>query len=469
MKKGLFLVLALAMNLYACGQQDKSKLERKLNSYLNQLEENGFNGSVLIASQGTPLVVRGLGYADTEAGIKNTATTVFDIGSITKQFTGAAILKLEMQGKLSVDDAISKYLKIPTHRNDISIHHLLTHSSGLPAAIGDDYEWISEDNFIRQAMTTKRLFEPGEAYEYSNVGYTLLAMIIEKVSGVSYEAYLFKNLWKPAGMYKTGYQVPDYSSGEIAVGYRNNNRWGTPVEKWDRRGPTWHLKGNGGILSTVEDMYKWHQALLENDILSDKAKAKYYKKHIKEYEDGNSYYGYGWAVFPTSRNTELIAHNGGNGIFFADFWRYLTENITLIIMTNSAKRSYHNLCGELSRIIREPDYLPRMIPTREDSEVFTETAATSLADSFIAAIVKNDASEWQNFILNQTTQEFQNITSMDGHMKMFSQIHKELSDKKVSGITVSGDEITIVFQEDIVVTMGMEETKNGIKISGIIL
>ncbi len=332
-------------------QAQHTTLKEKISEYLEKMEETGFSGSVLVAHKGEVLLSGGYGYSDRAEQRENTAQTVFDIGSITKQFTAAAILKLEMMGKLSVQEKMSKYIDgVPADKQTITLHHLLTHSAGFSGAIGHDYVSIETAKFVQEAFAKPLLFEPGRQYEYSNVGYSLLGIIVEKLSGETYEAFLRKQLWLPAGMKHTGYQ--EASFGDIAVGYQGKKRWGKPTEKeWASDGPYWHLKANGGVLSTVEDMYRWHQALLGDEILNAVAKAKYYQPHIEEGEGAGSYYAYGWAIFPTPRNTHLIAHNGGNGIFFADMWRYLEEDITVIFMTNEAKRKFEDIVPKIVKTI----------------------------------------------------------------------------------------------------------------------
>lgn len=193
--------------------------------------------------------------------IKNSPKTVYDIGSITKQFTAAAILKLEMQGKLSTNDKISKFFDgIPADKQQITIHDLLRHQSGLISNIGRDYEKITEKEFLDKVFSSKLQFSIGSSFSYSNIGYSLLAIIIEKASNQSYETYLYENLWEPSQMEMTGYKRPAFDKKMIAIGYENDNKvWGKPTDKeWDGVSPYWHLKGNGGILSTTEDLYKWH-------------------------------------------------------------------------------------------------------------------------------------------------------------------------------------------------------------------
>ncbi|WP_299442970.1 serine hydrolase domain-containing protein [uncultured Aquimarina sp.] len=450
-----FLKLALIVSiLISCKQQpviaqatgeNSSSNKEKIANYLDQLEDNGFSGSVLVAQHGKILLEKGYGYADRENKVKYTEKTVSTIGSITKQFTGAAILTLEMQGKLSVTDKLSTYFEnVPNDKKDITLHHLLTHSAGLPPAIGDDYEEITTDEFIEKTLRRKLLFEPGTGYEYSNVGYSVLGIIIEKLSGMSYEAYLSENLWKPAGMNQTGYQMPSF--GNIAVGYRKDRKWGRTTERaWANDGPYWHLKANGGVLSTVQDMYKWHEALLGNKILNEDAKTKLYGKHVEEGEGSGSYYGYGWAIFPTPRNTELIAHNGGNGVFFADMWRYLEEGITIIIMTNSVKRSYERITSQIAGILLKPDFIPEVSKESAKNPI-TGEMADQLVKDFMNAVNTDDQNNWKTFLELRTLSSFFNSFPLEEHLKFFKKFHEKLQGGKVAEIKLSEDEIELIVE-----------------------
>ncbi len=453
------------------GTKEDSVTNTKLDTYLNQLEENNFSGSVLVAQNGKILLEKGYGYANRDQSVLCAPSTVFDIGSITKQFTGAAILKLEMQRRLSVQDKLSDYFTdLPQDKKDITLHHLLTHSSGLPPAIGDDYTEIGAQEFVNEAFGRKLLFEPGSAYEYSNVGYSILGIIIEKVSGASYEEYLTKHLWMPAGMNQTGYQQPKF--GEIAVGYKNHKKWGKPTDKkWSANGPYWHLKANGGVLSTVQDMYKWHLALLDNKILDAKAKAKYFKKHIEEGEGANSYYGYGWAIFPTPRNTELIAHNGGNGIFFADMWRYLDEDITIITMTNAVNRKVERITSNIAGILLKPGFEPKFAKDMNTEEIDGEIV-DRLIEKFMNAIASSDKSAWKSFIEKHTASHFMNSFPMEQHLNFFEDFHNKLNGGEVVEIRLQENN-EVVFHvktkdEISVINFGIViEAKDKLKIEGI--
>lgn len=364
----LFLSVAGVSFAQNTGFRATPKTVKNVEGYLEKLEKIGYSGSALVALNGKPVISRGFGYSDVERKLKNSPKTIFDIGSITKQFTAAAILKLEMQGKLSTGDKITKYFQnVPPDKADMTIHQLLRHSGGLPGGVGGDYEKISEAEFVKKVLASPLRFPAGTRFSYSNVGYSLLTLIVEKVSGQSYEQYLYENLWKPAGMDVTGYTRPNFDKNLIAAGYRKDERWGKPTEKeWEKDAPFLHLKGNGGILSTTGDLWKWDRALAADKILSKEAKVKYYFPALRADETGRSHYGYGWDVFKTDRNTTRIWHNGSNGVFFADFYRYIDEGVTIILLTNSWQGSFNNTGRVISRIIFDADFEP-VVPIADNA------------------------------------------------------------------------------------------------------
>jgi CubicO group peptidase (beta-lactamase class C family) len=378
MKKIIFVILlTLGFNTASFAQKIiSSKTINKIENYLAEFEKAGFAGTALIELDGKIIISKGYGYRNFELKEKNTSNTIFDIGSLTKQFTAAAILKLEMQGKLSTSDTITKYFQnVPVDKTNITVHDLLRHQSGLEGEVGEDYEPISDQDFINAVMKSTLKFKVGSDYSYSNIGYSLLAIIIEKVSGQEYEEYLYENLWKPSEMESTGYSRPNFDSDLIAIGYNKNYlNLGKPTEKnWNGKAPYRHLLGNGGILSTSEDMYKWHKALLSENILTKEAKNKLYHPTIRPNENNKAIYAYGWDVSKTNRNTFRVWHNGTNNIFYADFMRFIDENTTLILMSNKTFRGTDQLNFEIAKIIFNKNYKPA-IPKldNETNQKFTE-------------------------------------------------------------------------------------------------
>lgn len=312
---------------------------RKLDAYLSKIEERGYSGAVIAAKNGEIVLRKGYGYANREKKIPITPDAVFTVGSITKQFTGAAILKLEMQGKLRVGDTIDRYFSdVPDDKKRITIHQLLTHTAGLPDSLGGDFDMTAtKDAVKRAAMASKLRWKPGTKHAYSNVGYSLLGMIVEKASGMTYEQFLWKYLFEPADMMHTGYLIPKFDPDTLAIGYRQNKAWGTVLgHPMLEDGPCWHLRANGGIHSTINDLYKWHLALNKTAILSDEAKKKYFAPHVDE-GYGDSFYGYGWVNFKTPGGQHFLGHDGGNPFFFADFRRYVEDDSVLVHAMNNTK------------------------------------------------------------------------------------------------------------------------------------
>lgn len=333
----------------------------RVDQHLSRLEAFGFAGVVLIEKNNQVLLSKGYGLADQAAQRPFTPQTVFDIGSITKQFTAAAILKLEMEGKLSVSDPIARFFEnVPSDKQAITLHHLLTHTSGLQDTFGDDYEPMTRDDLALKALQSKLLAPPGERHSYSNAGYSLLGIVIEKVSGQPYETVLHNKLFAPAGMTRTGYRIPKWRPASLAHGYRADADWGTPLDHaWAADGPWWNLRANGGLLSTVEDLRSWDAALKGERILSAAAKAKLTTPYVKEDAAGSSYYGYGWAISTTPRNTKLVAHDGSNGVFYADFRRYIDDGVVVIAASTRSDFMAANAMGAVvGAVFDQPAPLP---------------------------------------------------------------------------------------------------------------
>lgn len=321
---------------FAKGRQKRSstpqELSARLGAYLKQAAAFGFSGSVLVGMDGKIIVQQGYGVADRNRGMAVTPQSVFDIGSITKQFTAAAIMKLEMQGKVQTEDLISKYLDgVPPDKAGVTIHHLLTHTAGFPEYSGGDYEVSERDETVKRILQTPLTSEPGKEMNYSNAGYSVLAAIVEKVSGQSYESFLQEYLFKPAGMTQTGYVMPRFDRATLSHGYNGKKDEGTPRDHlWSPTGPYWNLLGNGGILSNAGDMYLWCKALQGDAILSADAKKKMFTPFLNNY-------AYGWDVVSTEHGL-VIGHNGGSDFGFnAHIHWYPEKNIVIITMSNSGE------------------------------------------------------------------------------------------------------------------------------------
>jgi CubicO group peptidase (beta-lactamase class C family) len=337
-------------------------LESELDTYMKRLEAIGFSGALLVTKNDQIVIERAYGWADRAAGRRMATDTVFDLGSITKQFTGAAILKLESEGKLRTDDLIGKYFKdVPSDKRAITLHHLLTHSSGLRSDFADsDYEPVGREEYVRRALASELLWAPGTRYYYSNAGFSILAAIVEMVSGESYEAFLRERMFKPAGMEETGYKLPAWPKARIAHGYRDGEDWGTIIERLAPEGaPFWMLRGNGGIHTTLKDVRAWDKALESDALLPKEARVKLFTPYIDEDESGESRYAYGWVVEKTARGTRDIWHDGGNGVYMADLHRFVDEGVLVFLASTVAELPASPIRRTVTKIVfGEPYDLP---------------------------------------------------------------------------------------------------------------
>jgi len=373
----LGLILSLFSCTAACGQQKPAPaaatastpasgrdevhgpLGEALDRYLSQLEVFGFSGSALVAKDGQVVLNKGYGLADRAARRPYTSSTIFDIASISKQFTAAAILKLEMEGKLKVEDPINKFFgPLPGRKDEITLHMLLTHTSGMPDVLGDEYEKVSRDEMVKRAMDSALLSAPGKKFHYSNVGYDLLAAVVEIVSKQPFETYLKEHIFVPAGMLHTGFHVSDREL--VPHGYLPTSDWGTPFDHpWAPDGPYWNLRGNGGILSTTSDLYRWHVILQGDTVLSKEERDKLITPFASQGRMAHSSYGYGWGIEKDPKGGLLVSHIGGNLVFESDFRRYMDANVVIITSSNSTDYSAIAVSPHLEhRILGLPDPEP---------------------------------------------------------------------------------------------------------------
>jgi CubicO group peptidase (beta-lactamase class C family) len=335
---------------------ENKTIQDKLDQYMQALEKyQNFHGSVLVAKGGKVLLDKGYGFSDFQQKTKNKSQTKFAIGSVTKQFTAMAIMQLSEKGMLNVEDKVSKYFPDFPNGDLITIHNLLTHTSGLVNYTDlKEFMNLAPDNQnpteVLNLIKDKPLeFKPGEKAKYCNTGYVLLGMIVEKVSGMSYEEYLQKNIFTPLSMKDTGICygenniVPDATP---YVGYLEV----TPIDDEIVLRQTY---GAGSICSTVEDLYRWDRALKTEQLVKKETSEKIFTKHTNIPGAGD--YGYGWFIADTAIGEE-IWHNGLTFGFTANIARFKDEDITIIILTNNRLYDTTSLTDTLTSITLNKEY-----------------------------------------------------------------------------------------------------------------
>ncbi len=319
-----------------------------------KLIEIGFSGVILVAQNDSILFNKAYGRKNNQKNGLNDINTVFDICSITKQFTAAGILKLSMQGKVYLDDKLSKYFDgVPKDKRDITIKQLLTHSSGLTADIGDDYDTISEKKFLSTVFGSTLISPVGKNFNYSNIGYSLLGLIIEKASGMDYETFLNVAIFQPSKMNHTGYVIPNWEKNEVANGFWDGSEAKKPNEEnWSKKGPYLNLKANGGILTRASDLLLWSKAIRNNTVLDEATTTQYLNSHF-EYNGGNTNYGYGWWIENNDLDSKLVHHSGGSNLFASNLLIYPEKGITIIVLSNTPETYVLSVSRKISNYLLE--------------------------------------------------------------------------------------------------------------------
>lgn len=354
-----------AFTLSAQQKTQSTTLYSKIDTYLTAGSQNGFSGAISVVKNGETIINKGYGEANKHTKTLNNPNTIFDIGSNTKQFTATAILKLVELGKLELTDSLGQFFKnLPIDKQSITIHQLLTHTAGFLDSVGRDFTEISQKDFFEKLFASTLLSVPGEKYSYSNTGYSTLGRIIELTSGQSYEAFVNEHLFTPAGMFQTGYLLPKWDTKQMSHGYnRNIIETESTITRYQETGDVnWHLKGNGGINSTQNDMLLWHKALKTNIILTPESFEKLSKPYpYTSSPKSTSSYGYGWGVKMFENNIKRISHNGSNGTFMHTLIWYPKEDIYITYATNANSAKVEGIAYVVAKIILDESYVPEPI------------------------------------------------------------------------------------------------------------
>jgi CubicO group peptidase (beta-lactamase class C family) len=335
---------ALAQNSTAPSAQ---QIAAKIDEYMNAATKvDRFSGSVLVARDGTPVVSKGYGMASIELDVPNTPQTVFRLGSITKQFTAMAIMMLQERGKLTVGDSICKHLAdCPAAWQTITIRHLLTHTSGIPnyTALPDYRKTqslpVTHASLIERFKDKPLEFAPGEKFKYSNSGYYLLGVIIERVSGSLYADFLHENIFVPLAMTSTGYDSSRSIIKNRAAGYAMQGDSIINASYLDMSIPY----AAGSLYSTVEDLLRWDQALYTEKLISRKSLDEMFTPFRGEY-------GYGWNR-RKKFDRQALEHSGGIDGFNTFISRYPAERLVIIVLSNTEYSSGPRIGSDLAAIV----------------------------------------------------------------------------------------------------------------------
>jgi CubicO group peptidase (beta-lactamase class C family) len=356
----------LLLFLFCCENRQSEKLsfKRRIDSLVVSMRD--FSGVILVADGGRPVYHKAFGYESFERNEKLDTNSVFELASVSKQFTAMIIMMLAEEGRLDIDDSILKYIPDLPYEN-ITIRNLLNHTSGLP-----DYQEVmdqhwdkskvagNEDNiaYLIKYKPAKR-FSPGDKYEYSNTGYMLLASIAEKASGQDFIALCRQKIFTPLQMRSTDIRslsekkaLPNMAWGHILV--KEKNKYVQADSFPSSNYSIWlgNRKGPGRISSTSTDLLKWDQALYGDSLISQTALQEGFQP-AKLNNDSISNYGFGWIITKHSQAGEMIYHTGDNPGYKTHLIRFIDKKRTVIVLCNNAHEKYGELMTMLIKTAAE--------------------------------------------------------------------------------------------------------------------
>lgn len=346
MKRRLFWGAALLLSYSSFAQTREAKL---LDSILtSEYNKKQFNGNVLIADKGKVIFEKSYGLANIETQEKLNTNSIFELASVSKQFTAMGIVLLHKQGKLQYDDPISKYIPELSFYPEITIRNLLVHTSGLPDYMElfdkkwDKTKFATNQDIVNEFAKYKPELEftPGKKYEYSNTGYAFLATIIERSSKQSFGEYLHENIFKPLQMkntfiYRSRYEpkkINNYAYGYVMDTMANmvlTNTFGKDYYTYFLDG----IVGDGMVNSTIHDLLIWDRALYSNKLVNDKDKELIFGT-TKTADGKENKYGFGWMLNTQEKYGKTASHSGGWAGYMTYIERHLDNDITIILLQN---------------------------------------------------------------------------------------------------------------------------------------
>ncbi len=310
----------------------------------DKVKRNGFNGSVLIAYKGTPIFERYYGYKDYNAQEVLTPKSTFQIASTSKTFTSGAILLLLQQNMLLLDDTIEKFFPNFPYKG-ITVRMLLAHRSGLPNYLNfSEQYWKNRKAFMSNddvlgmlyKFRPKALYKPDTHFMYNNTNFVLLALIVEKVSGMPFCDFIHQNIFIPLGMLDSWYYDPLGVRSSATKGYKGSRWYEDEIVSSDG------VLGDKGIYSTVRDLYKWDQALYSGKFIKSEILGLAFTPQSFE-KAGNKNYGLGWRMNDQPDGTRLIYHNGWWHSYNSVFNRKISDKTTVIILSNHFSNSVYKI------------------------------------------------------------------------------------------------------------------------------
>ena len=442
--------------------RDESSLAKELAAFLEQsAARDAFSGSILVARNGKPIFTKAYGLANKNANTPNRVDTKFDIGSMNKMFTAVAVAQLVERGKLSFTDTVGKVL--PDYPNKeiaekVTIHQLLTHTSGMGNYFNEKFQANLKSlktvpDYLPLFAGDPLAFEPGSKWQYSNSGFTVLGLIIEKVSGQSYYGYVKQHIFKPAGMTNTDSYERDTAVPDLAIGYMRMNDQGRPDPSVPLRENTSirPAKGSpaGGGYSTVEDMLRFSFALYSHKLLSPKYTEILTAGKVEASGPIRKYaYGFGDNLIDGMR---IVGHNGGGPGIGANFDIFPEHGYTAVILSNYSAPTVMPVVNKVRELIKGAVETPKTVAVQEKQTLTTaELEVRKVEREWLDAYERRDVEAIKRIVAD----EFK-LTRSNGSVQTKADILADLNGTREPGRVVKFSTVDVhsrVEGEDVILT-----------------
>lgn len=381
-RSSIAVVLAITTAITSSLRAQDSTIVRRaegarLDSLLQAAATRGFSGVALVSRGGETVLLKGYGLANRATGAPFSSSTVVQIGSNVKDFTKTVILQLAAEGRLTLDDSLGRFFpQAPADKRGITIRQLMNHRAGFPHRIGPDSEVVRQGPYLARAFAQPLAFRPGTGEQYSNTGYSILAAIIQQITGKTFDEAVNERVFQPAGMRETGYLLPRFDPGRLAHGYSSGLDRGTMLDKPHAPdGHWWNLRGNGGMLSTVGDMLRFYRALSGTALLTSSALR---------------------AQIMSPDEPSVLAGSDLTSFFMVG--NFPRANVQFVLASNVAEAPAPQVMREMMRILGlEPDGGREAAATGETLPALPTTGAGVTVAAYIAAFNTGDAAAMQRF------------------------------------------------------------------------
>ncbi|MCM8557163.1 serine hydrolase domain-containing protein [Sphingomicrobium sediminis] len=421
--------------------QEARDIAASLAVAMQALEAEGFSGFVAIAMHDREPMIVSAGSARPGEEIPYTLDTQFDIGSITKPLTGLAASKLMAEGRLDPDATLSAFFEnVPADKASITVHQLLTHMAGFGPGHGADRQPQSREQMLSAVFAEPLNSAPGSRYYYSNTGFSLVAAIIEDITGKSYEAYLVEDVLKPLGIESTGYRMAFDPSRADA-----SDRYGTMDEaSWGELDPiSWALVGNGGLVSSARDLLNLGQGIAAGGL--DPQVANIWLQPRVEEPGGGSDYGFGIVNQELGALGPALWHNGGNPAFQTEWWTFLDSGMTIVVHRNGGPVSIDDAFGPLlgaatgSELgFASPEADTEMAETSE----LPATPAGALAADFLGVVNENEEA-WRGFVETRMFSKLLDLMPVDEHVAQYPMLRDDIGGRSIAAVAEDEEAIRL--------------------------